>query len=56
MTGFIHQAILEHYLKDHVEPEDIEYYLCGPPLMLTAIDDMLYDLGVDEENIRYDEF
>ena len=56
MTGFIHEAILEHYLKDHVEPEDIEYYLCGPPLMLTAIDTMLYDLGVDKENIRYDEF
>jgi len=56
MTGFIHEAILEHYLKDHVEPEDIEYYLCGPPAMLNAIDVMLYDLGVDKENIRYDEF
>jgi Na+-transporting NADH:ubiquinone oxidoreductase subunit F len=56
MTGFIHEAILEHYLKDHVEPEDIEYYLCGPPAMLNALDTMLYDLGVDKENIRYDEF
>lgn len=56
MTGFIHDAILEHYLKDHVEPEDIEYYLCGPPLMMTAIDKMLYDLGVEKEMIRYDEF
>ena len=56
MTGFIHEAILEHYLKDHVEPEDIEYYLCGPPAMLNAIDKMLYDLGVEKENIRYDEF
>ena len=46
MTGFISHAILEHYLKDHVEPEDIEYYLCGPPLMMTAINKMLYNLGV----------
>ena len=56
MTGFISQAILEHYLIDHVEPEDIEYYLCGPPLMMTAINKMLYDLGVEKEMIRYDEF
>ena len=56
MTGFIHEAILEHYLNDHVEPEDIEYYLCGPPLMMTAINKMLYDLGVEKEMIRYDEF
>ena len=56
MTGFISQAILEHYLKDHIEPEDIEYYLCGPPKMMTAINKMLYDLGVEKEMIRYDEF
>jgi Na+-transporting NADH:ubiquinone oxidoreductase subunit F len=56
MTGFIHEAILEHYLNDHVEPEDIEYYLCGPPAMLNAIDKMLYDLGVEKDMIRYDEF
>jgi len=56
MTGFIHQAILDHYLKDHVEPEDIEYYLCGPGEMMKAIDKMLYDLGVEKEMIRYDEF
>ncbi|OPX28882.1 MAG: NADH:ubiquinone reductase (Na(+)-transporting) subunit F [Candidatus Cloacimonas sp. 4484_143] len=56
MTGFIHEAILEHYLKDHVEPEDIEYYLCGPPEMLKAVNKMLYDLGVDEDMIRFDEF
>ena len=56
MSGFISQAILEHYLKDHIEPEDIEYYLCGPPLMMTAINKVLYELGVEKENIRYDEF
>ena len=56
MTGFISQAISEHYLKDHVEPEDIEYYLCGPPLMMSAINEILYDLGVEKEMIRYDEF
>ncbi|MBC8384971.1 MAG: NADH:ubiquinone reductase (Na(+)-transporting) subunit F [Candidatus Cloacimonetes bacterium] len=56
MTGFIHDAILQHYLIDHVEPEEIEYCLCGPPMMMTAINKMLYDLGVEKENIRYDEF
>lgn len=55
-TGFIHQAVYEHYLKDHPAPEDIEYYLCGPPMMLDAIKQMLYDLGVDNDMIRYDEF
>ncbi len=56
MTGFISKAILKHYLKDHIEPEDIEYYLCGPPLMMTAINKMLYNLGVEKDMIRYDEF
>ena len=56
MIGFIHQAILDHYLTDHVEPEEIEYYLCGPPKMMSAINKMLYDLGVEQEMIRYDEF
>jgi Na+-transporting NADH:ubiquinone oxidoreductase subunit F len=55
-TGFIHQAVYENYLKDHPAPEDIEYYLCGPPMMLDAIKKMLYDLGVDNDMIRYDEF
>jgi Na+-transporting NADH:ubiquinone oxidoreductase subunit F len=55
-TGFIHQALLEHYLKDHPEPEEIEYYLCGPPMMISAVNNMLYNLGVEKENILYDEF
>ena len=56
MTGFIHQAVNDHYLIDHTEPEEIEYYLCGPGVMMTAIDKMLYNLGVEREMIRYDEF
>jgi Na+-transporting NADH:ubiquinone oxidoreductase subunit F len=55
-TGFIHQVILDEYLSKHEAPEDIEYYLCGPPMMLSAVTKMLYDLGVDKEMIRYDEF
>lgn len=56
MTGFIHTAVYENYLKDHPEPEEIEYYLCGPPLMLDAVQKMLADLGVPEENIAFDDF
>ncbi len=56
MTGFIHQAVLDNYLKDHPEPEEIEYYLCGPPLMLQAVQSMLDELGVPEENIAFDDF
>jgi Na+-transporting NADH:ubiquinone oxidoreductase subunit F len=44
------------YLKDHPAPEDIEYYLCGPPMMLSAVMSMLDNLGVEPEMIRYDEF
>lgn len=55
-TGFIHQAALDLYLKDHPEPEELEYYLCGPPQMLDAIMKMLDNLGVPEENIAFDEF
>ena len=55
-VGFIHQVVLEEYLGKQDAPEDIEYYLCGPPLMLTAVQKMLYDLGVEPEMIRYDEF
>lgn len=55
-TGFIHQVLLENYLKDHPAPEDIEYYLCGPPMMLTACTNMLHDLGVEDEMIEYDDF
>jgi len=55
-TGFIHQVVYENYLKDHPEPEEIEYYLCGPPLMLQAVQKMLDELGVPEENIAFDDF
>lgn len=55
-TGFIHKAVYEHYLKDHPAPEEIEYYLCGPPMMLNAVKGMLSELGVEDEMIRYDEF
>lgn len=55
-TGFIHNVLYENYLKHHEEPEEIEYYLCGPPLMLQASMKMLEDLGVPEENIAFDDF
>jgi Na+-transporting NADH:ubiquinone oxidoreductase subunit F len=55
-TGFIHTAVYEHYLKDHEAPEDIEYYMCGPPMMLSAVLKVLDDLGVEEDMIRLDEF
>ena len=56
LTGFIHQAVLDNYLKTHPEPEEIEYYLCGPPMMLQAVMKMLDNLGVPEENIAFDDF
>jgi Na+-transporting NADH:ubiquinone oxidoreductase subunit F len=55
-TGFIHQVALDHYLSKHPEPEDIEYYLCGPPMMNSAVLKMLDQLGVPPENIALDDF
>jgi Na+-transporting NADH:ubiquinone oxidoreductase subunit F len=55
-TGFIHQILLDMYLKDHPEPEEVEYYLCGPPLMNSAVFKMLDSLGVPPENIAFDDF
>ena len=55
-TGFIHQVVYNHYLKDHPAPEDVEYYLCGPPLMLKACMEMLDSLGVEPENVLFDDF
>ncbi len=55
-TGFIHQVVLDNYLKQHAAPEDIEYYLCGPPMMNKAVLKMLEDLGVEPEMIRLDDF
>jgi len=54
--GFIHQVLHDNYLKDHPAPEDCEYYICGPPMMLDACSRMLDDLGVEPENILYDDF
>jgi Na+-transporting NADH:ubiquinone oxidoreductase subunit F len=55
-VGFIHQVIYDNYLKHHPEPEEIEYYLCGPPAMIAAVQKMLAELGVPEENIAFDDF
>ena len=55
-VGFIHQVLYDSYLKDHPAPEDVEYYICGPPLMLQACRDMLDNLGVEPENVLYDDF
>lgn len=55
-TGFIHQVIFDNYLKAHPNSEDIEYYICGPPMMLQAILKMLDSLGVAPEMIHYDDF
>ncbi len=55
-TGFIHQVVLDQYLKKHEAPEDIEYYLCGPPLMLSAVQNMLDNLGVPKEMVAFDDF
>lgn len=54
--GFVHQVIYDTYLKDHESPEDIEYYMCGPGPMSAAVNKMLDSLGVDQENIHYDNF
>ena len=54
--GFIHQVVLDNYLSKHPEPEEIEYYLCGPPMMNAAVFKMLDDLGVPPENIAFDDF
>jgi Na+-transporting NADH:ubiquinone oxidoreductase subunit F len=55
-TGFIHQVVYDQYLKNHPAPEDIEYYMCGPPMMNQAVINMLLDLGVEPENILLDDF
>lgn len=56
LTGFIHQVVYDRYLSKHEEPEEIEYYMCGPPLMNDAVLKMLYDLGVPDEMIDFDDF
>jgi Na+-transporting NADH:ubiquinone oxidoreductase subunit F len=56
LTGFIHQVLYDEYLSKHDAPEDCEYYLCGPPMMNTAVIKMLENLGVPKENILLDDF
>ncbi len=55
-TGFIHQVVLENYLAKHDSPEDVEFYMCGPPMMNQAVINMLENLGVEPENIMLDDF
>ena len=55
-TGFIHQVLHDQFLKGHSAPEDCEYYMCGPPMMNTAVIKMLEDFGVPRENIMLDDF
>ena len=55
-VGFIHQVLYDNYLKDHSAPEDCEYYICGPPPMLSACLNLLHDLGIEDENILFDDF
>ncbi len=55
-VGFIHEVVLQKYLRDHANPESAEFYLCGPPMMIKACTRMLASLGVPEQQIAYDEF
>lgn len=55
-VGFIHQVLYDNYLKEHAAPEDVEYYICGPPMMNAAVFKLLDDLGVEKENIAFDDF
>lgn len=55
-VGFIHQVLYDNYLSRHPEPDEVEYYLCGPPMMNAAVLRMLDDLGIPSENIRFDDF
>jgi Na+-transporting NADH:ubiquinone oxidoreductase subunit F len=56
MTGYIHQCLYDNYLSEHDDPTEVEYYLCGPPVMIDALEDMLDSLGVEPEMIAYDSF
>lgn len=55
-TGFVHQAVIDNYLNDHEEPEEIEFYFCGPPMMNQAVVKMCDDFGIPPENVRFDDF
>jgi Na+-transporting NADH:ubiquinone oxidoreductase subunit F len=55
-SGFVHQSLIDNYLADHPEPEEVEYYFCGPPLMNAAVIKMVDDFGVPPENVSFDDF
>jgi Na+-transporting NADH:ubiquinone oxidoreductase subunit F len=54
--GFVHNAVIDNYLDHHDEPEEIELYFCGPPLMNKAVQKMGEDFGIPDESIRFDDF
>src|SRR5690606_10295777 len=54
--GFIHQVVLDNYLSKHESPEDIEFYICGPPMMNAAVIKMCEELGIERENVMFDDF
>jgi len=56
LTGFIHNVLYNEYLSKHEEPEEIEYYLCGPPVMNDAVQKLIYDLGIPDEMLAFDDF
>ena len=56
LTGFIHEVVLVNYLEKHPNPKAVEFYLCGPPMMIKACTKMLAELGVNEQQIAYDAF
>jgi Na+-transporting NADH:ubiquinone oxidoreductase subunit F len=55
-VGFVHQALIDNYLGQHEEPEEIEFYFCGPPMMNQAVLKMVDDFGVPPENVAFDDF
>ena len=55
-VGFVHQVVIEQYLSKHEAPEDIELYVCGPPMMNQAVLKMADDWGIPDENVRFDDF
>ena len=55
-TGFIHQVLIDNYLGSHPEPDEIEFYFCGPPLMNAAVVKMCEDFGVPDEHVAFDDF
>ena len=56
VAGFVHNVMNETYLKDHETPEDIKYFMCGPPMMVSSVNNLLDSLGVPPENVFYDNF